>query len=70
MATGTWMAYTLKFVSTVYPLRVGAWTISGYAAVWALLVNLAVTFAVSSALRALAIPNGDDATAPTDYVDR
>jgi SSS family solute:Na+ symporter len=67
MITGTWMAYTLKFVSTVYPLRVGAWTISGYAAVWALLINLAVTFAVSAALRSLRVPLGDDATAPADY---
>jgi SSS family solute:Na+ symporter len=67
MITGTWMAYSLEFKGTVYPLHLGPLTIPAYAAVWALLVNLAVAAVASFALRAAGAPPGDDATRPEDY---
>ncbi len=67
MITGTCMAYTLKFKGTVYPLHVGSLTIAGYAAVWALGVNLIVTIAGTILLRALKVDSGQDATQESDY---
>jgi SSS family solute:Na+ symporter len=67
MAVGTWMAFVLQFKGTVYPLHLAGLTIPAYAAVWALIVNLLVSAAVSYVLRLAGVPMGEDATRPEDY---
>jgi SSS family solute:Na+ symporter len=67
MATGTWMASTLGFKANVYPLHVGGTTVSGYAALWALVVNLAVAAVVTVAMDSLRVGRGEDATKSEDY---
>ena len=67
MGVGTFMAYELQFKATVYPLHLGPVTIPGYAALWALLVNLAVAGLATFALDAAGAPRGDDVTQPEDY---
>jgi SSS family solute:Na+ symporter len=67
MTTGTLMARELHFKGNVYPLQLGGWTILGYTALWALLVNLAIACAGSAALRWFGVDPGHDATRPEDY---
>ena len=67
MGVGTWMTAVLQFKGTVFPLHLGAATIPAYAALWALLVNLAVAAVASAALRAAGVAPGEDATQPADY---
>jgi SSS family solute:Na+ symporter len=67
MIVGSYMAYALQFKGTVFPLHVGGVTIPGYAALWALLVNLAVSAVASALLDAAGAPRGVDATRPEDY---
>lgn len=69
MTTGTWMASTLGFKSTTFALHLGGHTVPGYAALWALVVNLVVCVAASVAAKALAVQRGADATRPADYED-
>jgi SSS family solute:Na+ symporter len=64
---GTWMAYELDFKRTVYPLHFGGFTISGYAAVWALLANLAVAAVLSLLLDRMGVARGVDPTRKEDY---
>ncbi len=73
MATGTYMAYTqasavtLHFGSSVYPLKLGSLTAPGYAALYALVVNLVVAFVLSLIFHAVRLPSGKDATVAVDY---
>lgn len=67
MTTGTLMARALHFKGNVVALQLGGWTIPGYTALWALLVNLAVVSAGSAVLRWLGVDPGADATRPEDY---
>jgi SSS family solute:Na+ symporter len=67
MGVGTYMAYALHFKSTVYPLHLGPVVVPGYAALWALLVNLAVVGIMTLVLDALGHERGPDATLPEDY---
>ncbi len=67
MATGTWMAHANAFQSNVYALKLGGATLPGYAALWALIVNLAVAVVVSAALRGAGVASGKDETAEGDY---
>jgi solute:Na+ symporter, SSS family len=67
MAMGTWMAWTLSFKAPVYAIHLSGKTVPGYAALWALIANLAVAVAVSAALNALGVTRGQDATASEDY---
>jgi SSS family solute:Na+ symporter len=62
MALGTWMVGQLAFKATVYTLHVGASAVPGYAALWALLANLAVAAVASVVLSALRVDPGRDAT--------
>jgi SSS family solute:Na+ symporter len=68
MATGTWMAGTLNFKSTVFPLTVAGTTIPGYAALWALSVNVTVSVVLTFVLQAMKVARGADATVAADYV--
>jgi solute:Na+ symporter, SSS family len=67
MAMGTYMAWTLSFKAPVYAIHLGDKAVPGYAALWALIANLAVAAAVSAALNALGLSRGKDATASEDY---
>jgi SSS family solute:Na+ symporter len=67
MALGTWMANRLEFKGTLYPLTLGPWTVTGYAALWALLANFGVAIVVSAALHGARVPAGEDATREADY---
>jgi len=67
MTLGTWMAHELQFKGNVYPLHVGGLTVPGYAALWALIANLAVAGALSVILPRLGFARGSDATLKEDY---
>ena len=67
MVLGTWMASAMQFKSTLYPVRFGPWTVLGYAALWALVVNFAVAIGTSVVLRAFHVEPGRDATTEADY---
>ena len=72
MASGTAMAWSLGLKGSVYPLhlpaRLGGGTYAMYAAVPALLLNLAVSAALTVLLRAAKVGEGADATAADAYV--
>jgi SSS family solute:Na+ symporter len=67
MCVGTLMARSLHFKSNVYALTLGGATVPGYAALWALLANLAVAVVGSLVLNAMGVDRGKDATAESDY---
>ena len=65
MASGTWMVWSLGLKSSVYPvLHIGGM----YAAVPALLLNLAVSVTLTLILRPFKISPGQDRTDPTAYI--
>jgi solute:Na+ symporter, SSS family len=66
MLAGTAMAVSQNFVS-VYPLQVGGATIPGYAALYAVILNFAVTIVATWVLNAMSVTAGSDETAPVDY---
>ena len=70
MASGTAMAISLSLKSSVYPLHLPAWlggTWAMYAAVPALLLNLAIAAVLTVILRAAGIGEGRDTTDPAAY---
>lgn len=69
IVSGTWMAATLGFKSSAYPLELFGHTITGYAAFYALILNFAVTIIVTLLARALKLPQSADATSESDYDD-
>jgi SSS family solute:Na+ symporter len=68
MATGTWMASTLDFKSTVYALEIAGTKVPGYAALWALCVNAGAAVALTFVFERLKIARGADSTNAEDYV--
>lgn len=67
MSTGTWMVAQLGMKSSVYPLHLFGSTYAMYAAVPALLLNLAVSTAFTIPLRAAKLGESPDTTDPTLY---
>jgi SSS family solute:Na+ symporter len=67
MGVGTFMGHELGFKANVYPLHLGGLTVPGYAALWALVANLATAVVVTVPLRALRVAEGEDATKNEDY---
>jgi SSS family solute:Na+ symporter len=67
MTVGTWMAAVQHFTSSVYPLTIGGFTIPGYAALYSLIVNLAVSAAATLIMNAIGTHRPVDHTAPDDY---
>jgi SSS family solute:Na+ symporter len=67
MAVGTLMAYSLAFKNSVYALKLGGTTVPGYAALWALIANVAVAVVASAVLNALRVEKGKDETRAEDY---
>jgi hypothetical protein len=67
MTTGTLMAASTQFASSTYALQVGDFTISGYAAFYSLIVNLAICVVVTAALRWSGLARrSDDSAAAED----
>ncbi|HEY3598999.1 MAG TPA: sodium:solute symporter, partial [Paraburkholderia sp.] len=69
IATGTWMAVSLKLAGSIYTVHIGGLAIPGYAAVWSLIVNLVVAVVVSLLVRATGMKRAEDRTRPEDYLD-
>ncbi|MGD0529838.1 MAG: sodium:solute symporter [Polyangiaceae bacterium] len=67
MALGTWMAWTQSFKAPVFALHLGSHVVPAYAAVWALLANLAVAVVGTVALKAMRVEPGTDSTRAEDY---
>jgi SSS family solute:Na+ symporter len=66
MVTGTWMAWTLSFKTTVYALHLFGLAVPGFAALYALIANIVVAVALS--LVAAALSSGHtDAGMHADY---
>ena len=68
LALGTAMAAAQGFRNSIYPLHAFGWTLPCYAAVSALLVNLAIAAAGSLFLNAVPGVRNRDATTAGDYV--
>jgi len=64
---GTWMVASLAFKSSTYPLHIFGLTVPCYAAISALLVNLAVSWLLTVILRATAGLQLRDETVAEDY---
>jgi SSS family solute:Na+ symporter len=69
IATGTWMAVSLKLAGSIFTIHLFGYAIPGYAAVWALIVNLVVSIVVSVLVRVIGLKRSDDRTSPEDYLD-
>jgi solute:Na+ symporter, SSS family len=66
LVSGTWMAATLAFKSSTYPLQIFGYTIPAYAALYSVILNFVVAAVVSLVLSAAAGARRD-ATVPADY---
>jgi SSS family solute:Na+ symporter len=66
MLSSTWMVVSQQF-TPIFPLPLGDWTLPGYAAVYSLIVNLALAVALTPLFRAMKLAEGDDQTSPEDY---
>ena len=66
MVVGTAMAVSVNFAAT-YPLAIGGFIVPGYAALYAVVLNLVVAVVLTPVLRAFSSPAAD-ATAEADYV--
>ncbi|MGH9476323.1 MAG: monocarboxylate uptake permease MctP [Terriglobales bacterium] len=67
MAVGTAMGWAMGLRTSVYPLQVGSVHIAAYAAVDALVVNLAAAAVLTLVCRRAGLAAGGDETAPGDY---
>jgi len=65
---GTWMVWELGMKSSTYPLHIFGWTVPCYAAVSALVANLAVAVVLTWIIKAVANPPVIDETQEADYV--
>lgn len=68
MAVGTGMVYANGFASTLYPLTLFGHTVSVYAALHALAVNIVIAVGLTLIMRALRVAKGKDLTAAGDYI--
>jgi SSS family solute:Na+ symporter len=66
MVCGTLMAVSQNF-NSIYPLQIGGHAISAYAAVYAIIINLAVSVVITVLLKVLGIKKGQDKTKTADY---
>jgi SSS family solute:Na+ symporter len=66
MLAGTAMAVSQNFAS-VYPLPIAGTTVPGYAALYAVILNLVVAVVLTWVFNAAAAPAGADETAVADY---
>ena len=69
IVTGTWMAVSLQLKGSTYVIHFGSLAVPGYAAVWALILNVIVSVVVSLLIRAIGMSKSVDGTHPDDYFD-
>jgi len=69
IVSGTGMVASTGFKSSTYPLEIFGYTLPGYAAVYALLLNFAVSAAITVLVRLLGLKPAPDATVAQDYED-
>jgi SSS family solute:Na+ symporter len=67
MATGTLMAVNQDFKSAVYELHIFGTSITAYEAIFALVLNLLVSLALTLLLELVKAPRGSDETVDEDY---
>src|SRR5215468_8802620 len=67
LLVGTWMAGTTGFQSAVFPLAIDGLTIPGYAALYALVLNVVLCVVLSPIFNQARATQGSDETAPSDY---
>ncbi|MES1991674.1 MAG: sodium:solute symporter [Pseudomonadota bacterium] len=67
ICTGTWMAYTLNFKSSTYPLELFGYTMPGYAAFYTVILNIIISVILTIVLRAVAKREHGDMTVASDY---
>jgi len=67
LVSGTWMAASLNFQSAVFPLAIDGFTVPGYAALYALAINFAVSVVLSLMLNRNQANRGTDQTVAADY---
>ncbi len=67
IGSGTWMAYAGAFKVSIYPLQLFGYTIPCYAAVSSLVVNIAVSVALSWVFHAVRRTPPNDETVDADY---
>jgi solute:Na+ symporter, SSS family len=68
MVSGTMMAISQGFKSSVYPLHIFGTTISAYAAIYALILNLALAVVVTLVVKAFGAASDEDTTSQQDYL--
>lgn len=68
IGTGTWMAWTLEFKTSTYPLDLFGLVMPGYAALYTVILNFAVAAVLTLAFRAISSIVHPDVTAHEDYV--
>lgn len=66
MSVGTWMAYSVNF-KPIYTLVIGGYSIPGYSALYALIVNLVVAVTITALIRISKMQASADLTLKTDY---
>ncbi|QGZ60956.1 monocarboxylate uptake permease MctP [Paraburkholderia acidisoli] len=69
IGVGTWMAISLKLKGSIFVLHLFGTDVPGYAAVWALVVNLVVSVVVSALVHMFGMQKPEDRTRPEDYLD-
>ena len=69
MVWGTWMANSLDFKSSVYPLDFAGIHFSAYEAIFATAANLVVTVVLTAVLRLVGADDRGDQTHPDDYFE-
>jgi SSS family solute:Na+ symporter len=67
MIVGSGMAWAEQMRTAVYPLKFHGMTISSYAAIDALVINIIVAAVLTPALNAIGVDAGADETVPSDY---
>jgi SSS family solute:Na+ symporter len=67
LVSGTWMVASNGFQSAVFPLAIDGLTIPGYAALYALAINFAVSIVLSLLLNPVRMTRGTDRTSAADY---
>ncbi|POB11932.1 monocarboxylate uptake permease MctP [Sulfobacillus sp. hq2] len=67
MVVGTGMAAAESFKTSLYPLHLGHSVILGYAGIWAIIVNIVLTFVLTLIFNAMHVSNGRDETKEADY---
>ena len=67
LISGTWMVATTNFQSAIFPFAFGTLTLPGYAALYALAINFAVSIVLSWLLHPIRATHGTDETSAADY---